>query len=183
MDNFCRFEQGDGTMLDDHAKLMALIDQAGEIAGRRKLQKMIYILQKMGFSFHETYHFQYRGPYSEELAMQLEELYNFGFLCEQKDKDENGVCYRYRLNDGGRTFLTHYKKELPNVKAAVEILNNESVRFLELVSLFLYFKRLPDDSAVKKIRTFAGDVSPKEIRRVFAFIDALLGCPSVGLRA
>lgn len=38
-------------MLEDHAKLLAFFEQAKEVVGRKRLQKMIYILKKMELIF------------------------------------------------------------------------------------------------------------------------------------
>ncbi|NEU02879.1 YwgA family protein, partial [Escherichia coli] len=42
-------------MLKEHAKLMKVFSDSGEIIGRKKLQKMIYIAKKMQFPFYEKY--------------------------------------------------------------------------------------------------------------------------------
>lgn len=73
-------------MLKEHAKLMKVFSDSGEIIGRKKLQKMIYIAKKMQFPFYEKYDFHFYGPYSEELTLQIEELCNLGFLHEVKEK-------------------------------------------------------------------------------------------------
>lgn len=75
-------------MLKDHAKVMKAIAASGEIIGRKKLQKMIYIAKKLDFPFHEKYQFHFFGPYSEELTLRIEELCNMGFLNEIKEKRE-----------------------------------------------------------------------------------------------
>ncbi len=160
-------------MLEDHAKIAALIDQAGEIAGRKKLQKMVYILQKIGFPFHETYRFLFYGPYSEELTMQLEELCDFGFLLEKQKETGGKRRYCYRLTEEGRTFLAHAENQLPSVKSAVEKLNAETAAFLELVSILLYFDRLPRESAVEKAQAIGKHFNQTDVRRAYTFIAAL----------
>ncbi|RYL95083.1 hypothetical protein EWI07_03405 [Sporolactobacillus sp. THM7-4] len=160
-------------MLEDHARIAALIDQAGEIVGRKKLQKMVYILQRTGAPFHETYHFHFYGPYSEELSVQLEELYNFGFLAEEKEKKSGTLCYRYRLTESGETFLKRYSGTLPDLTDLTEKLNRESVSFLELVSLLLYFDQLPRESAIEKVHQMRKNCREEDIQRAFVFISAL----------
>ncbi|MDX1772091.1 MAG: YwgA family protein, partial [Planococcaceae bacterium] len=44
-------------MLEEHAKLVEFIHLAGEVSGRKKLQKMVYIAKKMKMPFHEKYEF------------------------------------------------------------------------------------------------------------------------------
>lgn len=74
-------------LLKDHAKLMQAILVSGEVIGRKKLQKMIYIAKKVDFPFHERFQFHFYGPYSEELTTRVEELCNMGFLNEVKEKE------------------------------------------------------------------------------------------------
>ena len=45
--------KGERALLKDHANVMALFLQAGEIVGRKKLQKIIYIAKKMNVPFSE----------------------------------------------------------------------------------------------------------------------------------
>ncbi len=73
-------------MLKEHAKLMKVFSDSGEIIGRKKLQKIIYIAKKMQYPFYEKYDFHFYGPYSEELTLRIEELCNLGFLDEVKEK-------------------------------------------------------------------------------------------------
>ncbi|MFS8631137.1 MAG: YwgA family protein, partial [Bacillales bacterium] len=73
-------------MLKEHAKILQVFHSAGEIVGRKKLQKMIYIAKKMSFPFQERFQFHFFGPYSEELTLRVEELCNMGFLQETMEK-------------------------------------------------------------------------------------------------
>lgn len=73
-------------MLKEHAKLMKVFSDSGEIIGRKKPQKIIYIAKKMQYPFYEKYDFHFYGPYSEELTLRIEELCNLGFLDEVKEK-------------------------------------------------------------------------------------------------
>ena len=65
-------------MLENHAKLMQFFSSTDEIVGRKKLQKMIYILKKCEIPFEERYQFHFYGPYSEELTLRVEEMCNLG---------------------------------------------------------------------------------------------------------
>ena len=46
-------------MLNNHAKLIRFFSEANGITGRKKLQKMIYILQKCDIPFEEKYQFHF----------------------------------------------------------------------------------------------------------------------------
>src|SRR6478672_10315481 len=94
------------SLLKDHARVMHAVQVSGEIAGRKKLQKMIYIAKKISFPFQERFQFHFYGPYSEELTLRVEELCNMGFIEEVKEKKGGYYQYRYTLTEGGMEFLT-----------------------------------------------------------------------------
>ena len=73
-------------MFKDHAKIIHAISTAGEISGRKKLQKIVFIAKKLAFPFQEKYQFHFYGPYSEELTLRVEELCNMGYLNEVREK-------------------------------------------------------------------------------------------------
>lgn len=166
-------------MLEDHAKIAALIQQTDGIAGRKRLQKVLYILQKLGFPFHETYRFHFYGPYSDELSMQIEELCDFGFVVERKQAF-GGRASLYRLSEAGERFLDHYKGILPDIHDFVDKLISERTDFLELVSTLFYFDRLPRSMAAEKARAIRAEISSEDINRAYTYISELYAeCSSV----
>ncbi|WP_099159359.1 YwgA family protein [Virgibacillus ndiopensis] len=162
-------------MLTNHAKLMQFFAVAEEVTGRKKLQKMIYILQKCHVPFEEKYQFHFYGPYSEELTLRMEELCNLGFVAEMKEDKSNYYQYNYRITGDGLDFLNQFSIDMPDIKTQVELLQRRSSRFLELVSTMLYFDDLSKDAVVEKIHI----VKPKqnytsdEINEAWTFIASL----------
>lgn len=145
-------------MLDNHVKLMKFFQVANEVTGRKKLQKMIYILQKCNFPFQEKYQFHFYGPYSEELTLRVEELCNLGFLNEVREDKSNYYQYRYKLTADGEEFLKEFSLNLPDFSNEVDLLQEKSSRFLELVATILYFDDLPVTERIQKVHT----VKPKQ---------------------
>ncbi|SRR5690554_1528497 len=140
-------------MLQEHAKILRAIQCSGEIVGRKKLQKMIYIAKKLHFPFEEKFEFHFYGPYSEELTLQLEELINMGFITEIKENKGNYFQYRYRLTETGEEFVREFARDVENpvLNDVIKNMNEKTPRFLELVSTVLYFEKLPKDQLVNKI--------------------------------
>ncbi|WP_101842343.1 YwgA family protein [Halobacillus sp. Marseille-P3879] len=138
-------------MLENHAKLMQFFSSSDAIVGRKRLQKMIYILKKCDVPFEERYQFHFYGPYSEELTLRIEEMCNLGFVCETKEEKKNYYQYRYEVTEAGRDFMEHYKPELPPLTSRIEAMNEKSSRFLELVSTMLFFEHLPKEEMTEKI--------------------------------
>ncbi|MFD2750846.1 YwgA family protein [Virgibacillus siamensis] len=168
-------------MLTNHAKLMQFFSVAQDISGRKKLQKMIYILQQCHVPFEEKYQFHFYGPYSEELSLRVEELCNLGFIAEEKEERSNYFQYNYTITDDGKAFLNQFKMDMPEMTTQVARLQEKSSRFLELVSTMLFFNDLPVNQLIEKIHT----VKPKqkytdeEISDAQSFITSLRENPPV----
>jgi uncharacterized protein YwgA len=156
---------------------MALFLQAGEIVGRKKLQKIIYIAKKMNVPFSERFKFHMFGPYSEELSLRMEELCNLGFVEENKEDKGNYYQYRYGLSEEGQKFLDLYQFDLPESKELIISLNGQSSRFLELVSTLLYFEELTRDEVKEKVFTLKkkSNYTVEDIEQAYTFIESLRG--------
>ncbi|MEH7501175.1 YwgA family protein [Neobacillus drentensis] len=162
-------------MLNDHAKLMQAVMVSGEIIGRKKLQKMIYIAKKVAFPFHERFQFHFYGPYSEELTLRVEELCNMGFLNEVKEKKGGYFQYRYTLTEPGKEFLSLNEVEMPFLQDCLVDMNDQNARFLELVSTILYFDNLPKEEVTNKVFTLKASqrYTEAEIDEAYQYIESL----------
>lgn len=162
-------------MLKDHAKLMQAILVSGEIIGRKKLQKMIYIAKKIDFPFQDRFQFHFYGPYSEELTTRVEELCNMGFLNEVKEKKGGYYQYRYTLTDSGKEFLSLNEVDMPCLEDCLTDMNDQNARFLELVSTVLYFDNLPKEEVAQKVFTLKSSqrYTEEEIDEAYRYIEAL----------
>jgi uncharacterized protein len=162
-------------LLKDHAKVMQAVLVSGEIIGRKKLQKMIYIAKKVEFPFQERFQFHFYGPYSEELTLRVEELCNMGFLAEIKEKKGGYYQYRYTLTDEGKEFLSLNEVEMPFLQDCLEDMNGQNARFLELVSTVLYFDNLPKAEVTNKVFTLKASqrYTEAEIDEAYQYIEAL----------
>lgn len=162
-------------MLEGHAKIVQFITLAGEVTGRKKLQKMVYIAKKMNFPFQEKYQFHMYGPYSEELTLRVEELCNMAFLSEKMEDKGSYVQYTYASTEEGRQFLSTMENSNTKLDQCIERLNDKSSRFLEMVSTLLYFDHIERLAQVEKLHVVKGKLkfSEKEVEEAFAFIDEL----------
>ncbi|MFC4736460.1 YwgA family protein [Bacillus daqingensis] len=163
-------------MLLEHAKLLAMLKNTGSIAGRKKLQKMVYIAKRMKQPFREKFQFHMYGPYSEELTLQVEEMCNASFVEEVKEKISGYYQYRYSLSDKGESFLhAVLDEEEPIDSQLMQELNGCSSKFLELVSTVLYFDELPREQVEEKIYRLKARQNYQEadIEDAYAFIQKL----------
>ena len=162
-------------MLQEHAKIVDFISAAEGVTGRKKLQKMIYIMKKMGVPFQEKYEFHIYGPYSEELTARIEELCDIGFISEQLEDKGSYVQYKYEVTKEGMDFRNILEKPVLDDAAQAAKLNSKSARFLELTATLLYFDDLECTEQVEKLHAVKGKLNftDDEINEAFGFIEEL----------
>ncbi|MFJ7744964.1 YwgA family protein [Peribacillus sp. NPDC097295] len=162
-------------MFKDHANIINAISTAGEISGRKKLQKIVYIAKKLSFPFHEKFQFHFYGPYSEELTLRIEELCEMGYLNEVKEKKAGYYQYCYSITDAGKDFLSIQEVDMPALDTCLLDMNEQSARFLELVSTVLYFDTLEKEEVIEKIFTLKSKqkYTLEEIDEAYAYIGEL----------
>ncbi|MEI2468293.1 YwgA family protein [Peribacillus frigoritolerans] len=162
-------------MFKDHANIINAISTAGEISGRKKLQKIVYIAKKLSFPFHEKFQFHFYGPYSEELTLRIEELCEMGYLNEVREKKAGYYQYCYSITDAGQDFLSIQEVEMPALEACLQDMNEQNARFLELVSTVLYFDTLEKEEVTEKIFTLKSKqkYTLEEIDEAYEYIEKL----------
>ncbi|MED3708331.1 YwgA family protein [Peribacillus frigoritolerans] len=162
-------------MFKDHANIINAISTAGEISGRKKLQKIVYIAKKLSFPFHEKFQFHFYGPYSEELTLRIEELCEMGYLNEVREKKAGYYQYCYSITDAGQDFLSIQEVEMPALEACLQDMNEQNARFLELVSTVLYFDTLEKEEVTEKIFTLKSKqkYTLEEIDEAYEYIEQL----------
>ncbi|WP_147802694.1 YwgA family protein [Alkalicoccus halolimnae] len=162
-------------MLHEHAKLLSLLKGTGEVVGRKKLQKMVYIAKRLNQPFHEKYQFHMYGPYSEELTLKIEEMCQAEFVSELREKKAGYYQYRYELSEKGEQFLEAVQPGEEIDRAMLLELNGCSSKFLELVSTVLYFDHLPEEEVKKKVYKVKAkqNYSEEDIDQAYAYIATL----------
>lgn len=162
-------------MLQEHAKIVDFISLAEGVTGRKKLQKMIYILKKMGVPFQEKYEFHIYGPYSEELTARVEELCDMGFISEEMEDKGSYVQYKYNVTEEGVEFSRALGKSVLENPLQATKLNEKSGRFLELTATLLYFDHLEQNEQIEKLHVVKGKLNftEEEISQAFEFIEEL----------
>lgn len=86
-------------------QLTKLVALAGTLASRKRVQKVVHLLQCAGCPFGADYRLHLYGPYSPQVASLLNDLVRQGVLAEWSD----GEQFRYALTDTGRTNLHEYE--------------------------------------------------------------------------
>ena len=117
----------------EYSSLLNLLELTGEIEGRIKFQKIVYILQSKGFPFSFKYKYHHFGPYSVDLQLGIEELVDNNLI-----KESGSDPYKYTLSEqippkgNDKPFLKN--------KDIIDLLNITDYRILELVSTIYYIK-------------------------------------------
>lgn len=122
----------------------------GEIAGKVRLQKMVYLLDQLGLNSGASYEYHHYGPYSAELAEQANDDVIFCELVEESRRRKgDGVPYvTYRAQ--GKA-----PESLKGFQAAIDLMQGTTATVLELAATAHWLKvyeRLPNWKAEIKRR-------------------------------
>lgn len=118
--------------------LLSLFDRVHKIYGRKKVQKIIHLLEVSGVNLPFKYAYHHYGPFSVELQEELNFLVNQGLLSETKED----AAYVYEITEKGKQFKqkleTEERYKVMFNEELLETLTKENSQFLELVSTYAY---------------------------------------------
>lgn len=123
-------------------QMATLLSWAGtkEFEGRKRLQKVIYLLQQAGCPLECQYILHHFGPYSRDVAATCDEMVAAGLIEEHEKTNAGMVQYSYALATHTREFLEHTTDEqMKPYEGLGEQLINEQMWTLELGSTILFF--------------------------------------------
>ena len=89
--------------------ILKFVASVPSIVGRKKLQKLVYLMKFAGVPFEERYFWHYYGPYSADLALQIDTLVNKGLLEEKPS-----IGFEYQITDTGKNALRQIEKNPAN---------------------------------------------------------------------
>lgn len=147
-------------------QLAKLVEWAGTLKSRKRMQKIVFMLQAAGCPLEADFFLHRYGPYSTDVARLTDELVVLGWLDEGTQGIPNGVLtYDYTLTDRGSEILRKLERDksqdrreaqISQFKPLVERLRDEPLRTLEVASTIAYFRRCGNDwsTAVRKAFEF-----------------------------
>ncbi len=106
----------------------------GEINGRKKVHKLVYLGQALGISLGQDFIFHHYGVYSPGLSNDLRQAENWGILTEEK----TGVSYRYQLKEEYSGLNDEINSEKRRI---IRTLNKRSPAVLEVLSTVIYLNK------------------------------------------
>ncbi|MEM2261733.1 MAG: hypothetical protein QXK24_04705 [Ignisphaera sp.] len=139
-----------GNIPDLVIELMVL-DASGVMKGRTRLQKTMFLLkEKYGMPISLHFESYFYGPYSEELAHDIEVLKAFKVIEENRVKVNDYYEYRYKLTQKGKDILKELlesNEELreiyQKIKSHVEEINKIPLKELVAVAKALLTTSTP----------------------------------------
>src|SRR5262249_1319852 len=78
-------------------QLAKLVEWAGTLNSRKRLQKVVFLLQSAGCPFDAEYTLHHYRPYSQEVARLSDEMVQVGLLEETSEQNQVGLQYSYDL--------------------------------------------------------------------------------------
>lgn len=123
-------------------KFLRFFKEVGGVKGRKKIHKMIYLLQQMGYEFNCEYAYCHYGPYSSQLQMILDRMSINEMLNECVI---NNNCYEYSITDYGTQLCAMLEREeiVNEFKVplkTIELLNKKDASLLELASTIVFVR-------------------------------------------
>jgi uncharacterized protein YwgA len=130
--------------------LAKIVQWSGTLRTRKKMQKIVYLLQAAGCPFSVDYLLHHYGPYSSELAQLTDEMVRAGILEEECVGNMAGQQFNYRLLESAERSLSKVEStpagqaaaaSLSKYEALARRLVDESTPDLEVASTIAYFRR------------------------------------------
>lgn len=91
--------------------LAKLIEAAGGVDSRKRLQKAVYLIQLAGHDLEARYFLHFYGPYSRDVAEATDMLAQCGILKETAELLPWGEQYAYEVDDEGQKKLDAVSKD------------------------------------------------------------------------
>lgn len=137
--------------------ILTLLEESGTRTQRNKLQKIVFILKYMNFPFEEKFKYNYYGPFSTDLELEIDELIDRNLLSET---DVNS----YICVVDGNTEIKYEKTNFSSKqKELIKFLSNKKFEDLETTSTIYYLENsgVKDHNIIrKKIKTLKPHLDP-----------------------
>jgi uncharacterized protein len=159
----------------------------GEIVGKIRLQKVVYLLDQIGLNSGFSYQYFHYGPYSEDLAEKVEDDVVFGHLfASQRRRLSDGVPYvAYSAERAGKGDELEGHMPMNRVRAALSEMQRQSATVLELAATIHWLVAVEgvSDWKVELVRRKGAKTNNDRDRRAFDLLRTLGLPPAIGAAA
>jgi uncharacterized protein YwgA len=131
-------------------QLAKLIHWVGTLETRKRMQKVVYLLQAAGCPFGADFFLHRFGPYSQEVAQLTDELVAAGVLQEIESENAVGHQFGYSLTKQGETLLSAFEsrslgqslsKAMAKYEPLAKQLATNELKELEVASTIAYYRQ------------------------------------------
>lgn len=148
-------------------QLAKIVDWAGTLETRKRMQKVVYLLQVAGCPLGADYTLHHYGPYSQEVARLTDEMVQAGILSEMATPNAVGQQFSYRLSESVRSNLASFESS-PTGRAQAAQWDNflrdkrwlleQDLKELEYAATIVFFHKQGHDwpLAIEKMCQFKG---------------------------
>jgi uncharacterized protein len=148
-------------------QLLKLVHWADTLHSRKRLQKLVFLLQAVGCPLEADFFLDSIGPYSEDVRHVLDELVVLSLLIERSERNGDGEIYSYHLADLARAQLAELEQtergqrladQMTPFEGLARSLLRVDVKELDVAASMLYFRRLGHDwgKTLEKTRSLKG---------------------------
>lgn len=162
--------------------LLQLLHLLRRVEGRKKLQKIVHVLQERGVPFPERFEYSYYGMYSAQLRHEVERLEDEKLVNERQARAGMNVCYSLEATAELGTLINELSgpADLPWADTARH-LNTLSAQQLEGMSTILFLREcgLEGEALRKrllKLKPHLGQIYESCLREVQALPDFRTAC-------
>jgi uncharacterized protein YwgA len=129
-------------------QLAKLVEWAGTLNSRKRLQKVVFMLQAAGCPFEAEFYLHHYGTYSEDVARLTDEMVRLELLKEASEPFMGGSKYSYQLSEQAQRQLGELERtdrgrvlaaQLAPFEEKAKALLAADVKQLEHASTILYF--------------------------------------------
>jgi uncharacterized protein YwgA len=146
-------------------QLAKLVEWAGCLHTRKRLQKLVYMLQSAGCPLDAEFTLHHYGPYAQEVAALSDEMVRNELLVEVVGHNTRGQEYSYQLPESTKRQISDLERSAQGRKWAAQIgpfeplakeLLKTDLKQLEYASTIAFFRRqgLGWPTAVEKACVF-----------------------------
>ncbi len=134
----------------DKYQLAKLVQWAGTLRSRKRMQKVVFLLQSSGCPFDAEFYLHRFGPYSSELAQLTDLLVNQNLLKEENFGNGVGREYAYVLPEASVVSLTSFEatsagseklKSISQFEDRGTFLLQRGLKELEYASTIAYYRQ------------------------------------------
>lgn len=128
-------------MFEEDYKILSLFREMGKIKGRKKMHKIVYLLQHLGHDFGCEYIYCHYGPYSPQLQLKLDRMSQQGIISEEMISG----TYEYSSSTRGLGMCDALEKAdiVDKFQVSLDllrVLNCKDTNLLELASTVIFVK-------------------------------------------